>query len=51
LLFKSGSTDRLGKVADGNTVCDFDPEAVKTRCFGFERRGAGHLGQHQDQCD
>ena len=24
LLFKSGATDRLGKIADGNTVCDFD---------------------------
>lgn len=29
LLFKSGATDRLGKIADGNTVCDFDPEAIK----------------------
>lgn len=31
LLFKSGATDRLGKVADGNTVCDYDPEAVKRK--------------------
>ncbi len=29
LLFKAKATDRLGKVADGNTVCDFDPEEVK----------------------
>ena len=29
LLFLTGGTDRLGKVADGNTVCDFDPEEVK----------------------
>ena len=29
LLFKSGTTDRLGKIADGNTVCDFDPEEIK----------------------
>jgi len=29
MLFKAGMTDRLGKVADGNTVCDFDPEAIK----------------------
>lgn len=29
LLFKSGATDRLGKIADGNTVCDFDPEEIK----------------------
>ena len=26
LLFKAGATDRLGKVADGNTVSDYDPE-------------------------
>ena len=25
LLFKAGATDRLGKVLDANTVCDFDP--------------------------
>ena len=29
MLFKSGATDRLGKTADGNTVCDFDPEEIK----------------------
>lgn len=29
LLFKSGATDRLGKVMDGNTICDFDPEEIK----------------------
>ena len=31
LLFKTGVTDRLGKTADGNTVCDYDPEAVKRK--------------------
>ena len=31
LLFKAGATDRLGKVADGNTVCDFDPEETKRK--------------------
>lgn len=29
LLFKAGVTDRLGKVADGNTVSDYDPEEIK----------------------
>ncbi len=29
LLFKAGATDRLGKIADGNTVSDFDPEEIK----------------------
>ncbi len=31
LLYKAGATDRLGKVADGNTVCDFDPEETKRK--------------------
>lgn len=31
LLFKAGATDRLGKTADGNTVCDFDPEEIKRK--------------------
>ncbi|MBE6883250.1 MAG: elongation factor G [Ruminococcaceae bacterium] len=29
MLFAAGATDRLGKTADGNTVCDFDPEEIK----------------------
>ena len=26
MLFNSGATDRIGKVEDGNTVTDYDPE-------------------------
>ncbi len=29
LLFKAGAADRLGKTADGTTVCDYDPEEIK----------------------
>ncbi len=29
LLFMTGSLDRMGRTADGNTVCDYDPEEVK----------------------
>ena len=29
MLYLTGVTDRLGKPADGNTVCDYDPEEVK----------------------
>ena len=28
MLYISGETDRLGKVADGNTVCDYDTEEI-----------------------
>lgn len=31
MLFRAGATDRLGKTADGNTVCDFDPEEIKRK--------------------
>jgi len=29
MLYVSGAIDRMGKVTDGNTVCDFDAEEVK----------------------
>ena len=29
MLYLTGGTDRLGKVPDGNTVCDYDPEETK----------------------
>ncbi|MGH2771447.1 MAG: elongation factor G [Actinomycetota bacterium] len=29
LAFLSGATTRLGRVEDGNTICDFEPEEIK----------------------
>ncbi len=29
MLYITGAIDRLGKTADGNTVCDYDPEETK----------------------
>lgn len=31
MLFFSKATDRLGKIADGNTVCDYDTEEIKRK--------------------
>ena len=31
LLYKSGATDRLGKVLDGNTVSDYNAEEIKRK--------------------
>ena len=31
MLYVAGATDRLGKTADGNTVCDFDAEEIKRK--------------------
>lgn len=31
MLYLAGASDRLGKVNDGNTVCDFDAEEVKRK--------------------
>ncbi len=29
LVFKAGASERLGRVENGNTLCDFDPEEIK----------------------
>ena len=29
LLYMTGVIDRIGRNADGNTVCDFDPEEIR----------------------
>ena len=29
MMYLTKATDRLGKVSEGNTVCDFDPEEIK----------------------
>ena len=29
LLYMTGAIDRMGRGADGNTVCDYDPEEIK----------------------
>lgn len=31
LLYKAGASERLGKTADGTTVCDYDPEEIKRK--------------------
>lgn len=31
MLYLGGNSERLGKVSDGNTVCDFDPEEIKRK--------------------
>ena len=31
MLYLTKGTDRLGRVEDGNTVCDYDPEEVRRR--------------------
>lgn len=32
LLYKSGASDRLGKVVEGNTISDFTAEEIKRKC-------------------
>ncbi len=29
ILFQTGAIDRMGRVPDGNTVCDYDPEEIR----------------------
>ena len=30
-FYLSGKSERLGRIPDGNTVCDFDPEEIKRK--------------------
>ena len=46
LLFTAGVTDRVGKVPEGNTVCDFDPEEVK-RQFSISTAVAPVVWNHE----
>ena len=32
IIYKAGQSERLGKVLDGNTICDFDAEEIKRKC-------------------
>ena len=32
MLYIGKATDRLGKISEGNTVCDYDAEEVKRSC-------------------
>ena len=37
MLYLTGGTDRLGRIADGNTVCDYDQRARRARRLRFRR--------------
>ena len=28
-LYRTGAIDRMGKISEGNTTCDYDPEEIK----------------------
>ena len=56
LLYMTGAIDRMGKAADGNTVCDYDPEEIKRQISislsvapveyqGLQDQRAGHPGR------
>ena len=38
LLLMTGAIDRMGRAADGNTVCDYDQEEIKRPCQPPSRR-------------
>ena len=48
LLFAAGAISRKGRVEDGTTTCDFDPEEVKRRisvwCLNWKLVGLGDIG-------
>ena len=57
MLYLAGASDRRGKVGEGNTVCDSDPEEIRRKTSGrirchracrqerrFRRYGKGFCG-------
>ena len=51
LLARSGATPRLGRVEDGTTVSDTEPEEIKRRISALARPRADRVGRLQDQPD
>ena len=49
MLFTAGSITRMGKVEDGNTVSDHDPEEQRRGHLRLARDGPGRVARHQDQ--
>ena len=48
MLYMTGAIDRQGKTADGNTVCDYDPED-QAPDHDLDQHRAGQLRRLQDQ--
>ena len=51
LLFKAGAITRLGRVEDGNTTTDFDPDETQAPDVGQPGGGAARVAGPQDQPD
>lgn len=49
MLYLTGGTDRLGRIADGNTVCDYDPEEIRRQISISLAVGSRGIRQLQDQ--
>lgn len=45
LLYKSGATDRLGKITDGNTVSDYTPDEIKRKCSVYTSLSSLETGE------
>ena len=47
LLFNAKATTRLGKVLDGNSVLDFEPEEIKAPVFNLQRPAQLQVEEHR----
>ncbi|MHB2018657.1 MAG: elongation factor G [Candidatus Xenobia bacterium] len=47
MLYASGGTDRLGKVDDGNTVSDYDPEEVRRKISVYASVAPAEWNNHK----
>ena len=47
LLYKSGTTDRLGKILDGNTVSDFSPDEISRKTSVYTSLTTMETGEYK----
>ena len=51
LLYEAGAISRMGRVEDGSTVCDAEPEEQRRHQSLTSGRGALRVERPQDQLD
>ena len=48
MLYLAGASDRRGKVGEGNTVCDSDPEEIRRELAASGEDGVAVIARHMN---
>ena len=49
MLYLAGVSDRRGKVGEGNTVCDYDPEEIRRKASISAASGPSGVEEQENQ--